>query len=124
ARSTPRPGNCAPNSRRGHRRTPRTLGSPDTGDANRSRAAVSPQEWGGPSAESLSGSPARRRRDRAANGLPYERAIREQLPGYSVSTQYFSVGAVDERVHVSETGLSFVTLGLGWDPADRARWTH
>ena len=41
-----------------------------------------------------------------------------------MSTQYFSVGAVDERVHVSETGLSFVTLGLGWDPADRARWTH
>nr|WP_281032405.1 TerD family protein [Nocardia higoensis] len=25
---------------------------------------------------------------------------------------------------MSNTGLSFVTLGLGWDPADRARWTR
>ncbi|WP_245649812.1 TerD family protein [Nocardia shimofusensis] len=25
---------------------------------------------------------------------------------------------------MSQTGLSLVTLGLGWDPADRARWTR
>lgn len=41
-----------------------------------------------------------------------------------MGARHFSCRVIVERVRVSKTGLSFVTLGLGWDPADRARWAR
>ncbi|MBF6258600.1 tellurium resistance TerZ family protein [Nocardia farcinica] len=52
-----------------------------------------------------------------------DEAGRLPLDRYSVGgAMPTGVAWFGERVRVSETGLSFVTMGLGWDPADRSRW--